>query len=270
MRVFRIWAYVFAALASMSVGVEVERFLSAEQTPVQAPASSLLPEVSGAEKSASTPSMFSQALDWEPLSTRALWEALSPGTLEWFETVGPEQVHDGVWNSAVVPLLGWPPAFWLAALSIVSFLLARLRSGQQLPSPGGLRSGVRWIGLLLAGVGFGVIGADLYQTGGAWDPRPLGDLWKSVHPDSFAAWQQDFWFEDALGWPAWIVLVGVGALLAFLARPRPSVLMYPYPPGVVPARGVDLSRTLAYLDSVRSWPPGSRKRARVEASETPE
>ena len=262
MRILRFWAYVFAALASVSLGVEAERFWTAESVEVEAEA---IPGVR------TRPSQTLQALsEWQPLSTEALWQQIEPTSLDWLQTAGPEYVHENVWSTVFVTLLELPPAAWLGGIALVLLVLARLRVGQPLPSPGGLRSLVRVGGLALAGVGFGLVGADLFQAAGAWAPRPVEALWSAVDAGSLEGWGRESFLAATLQWPAWLALVALGSVLAFLARPRMGLAMYPYlPPGtVVRPRYIDLTRTKAYLDSMRSWPPRSRRSERVSAGES--
>ncbi len=320
MRTLQFWAFFLAALASMSLGLEVERLQAAgagslassdsiDPSESSATASlvragskavpdapgarnpaprslgsprSLASDGAGADGDATSAAaappgvgaaagidwgQWARALpmafppSWQPLSTRELWSMMSPGSRAWFESAGRAQIHETVWVSGVLPVLASPPAIWLAALSVLVFLAARMRAGQQVPTPAGVRSFVRFGALVLAGIGFATLGADLFRAGGEWETRSLLELWSSLHPQSLLEWGQATWLSNLLDWPAWLGLAGVGGGLAYLTRPRPDLVMYAVPQAAVgPARFVDVSRTLAYLDSLRSWPPRGRRR----------
>jgi hypothetical protein len=112
------------------------------------------------------------------------------------------------------------------------------------------------LGCVLAGIGLACLGGDWAQ--GA--VRTLAEHWRALHPASFATLAPSG-VAAALDWPA-PVLVPAGALLAWLARPRP-VRSPALPPHAVPLaaqlRRRDLSKTLAYLESQRDWPQRSSR-----------
>jgi len=291
MRTLQFWAFLFGALACMSVGLEVERVR--ELLPK---ATGATPAVEAARRSEAAPAVAATTKDapkvgvdaaidwgswvrmlplelpvsWEPLRTREVWERMAPTSLGWFEALGGEQIHDGVWKSVFLPTLRTPPAVWLTLLALLSLLLARLRTGQQVPSPGGLRTVIRLSALGVAALGFITLGADLYRSGGAWQTRSIVELWALLDPSSLERFGASPWISGVLAWPAWLGLALLGGVAAYLTRPRPDLVMYPYPPpgNTGPIRFIDVSRTLSYLDSMRSWPRGRRGRGRGEIEES--
>jgi hypothetical protein len=199
--------------------------------------------------------------DWQLGTTAALWETAHPATFAWAAAAAQSHLHEGVWEGFVANVLGWPPFALLGALAVLLWVLARLSAQSPVPSVGGLRNAVHGLGVLLVGAALLLIGAGAYsQTYGTY---AVGDVWRLVHPDSFATVQMPALLDGLIEWPAWVPLLGLGVLLLLVRRRRalplaPTFILHA-PISAAPSEDrrvpADMKRTLEYLESLRGSRP---------------
>lgn len=130
-----------------------------------------------------------------------------------------------------------------AVATLAAWALARVRSGPRPPL-----GAARALAVCLAALGLGCLGADLVHGG----MRTLAQHWSALHAESFERLVANG-FGPALRWPpAGLSFLG----FAFAWRGQRPVAA---PRHAAQLRRVDVSKTLAYLESLREWPQGGRK-----------